>query len=85
MNNAKLRLPIIYSPFSEHKLLNDTILQLGLPITDFPLEDCIQKDTRRYVRGVHLREDELGMDRSKTPFNLSAEEFKPVDELRWYV
>ncbi|CAG2257561.1 unnamed protein product [Mytilus edulis] len=67
----------------EHALLHDTIQQLGLPIIRFELGSGPSPDTTVYVRGVHLRYDELGG--YKTPYRLQPNERKPTDQLTWYI
>lgn len=65
---------------SAHRLLHQTIQQLGLPIVDFPLGSGKSPDTLIYLRGVHLRNDELGG--YKTPYRLLPHERKPDDQLQ---
>ncbi|XP_063438700.1 L-amino-acid oxidase-like [Mytilus trossulus] len=66
-----------------HVLLHDTIIQLGLPIKRFGLGCGPSPDTTIYVRGVHLRFDELGGN--KTPYRLPPNEKKTVSQLTWEV
>ncbi|CAG2257558.1 unnamed protein product [Mytilus edulis] len=66
-----------------HALLHDTIQQLGLPVKRFDLGSGPSPDTTVYVRGVHLRFDELGGN--KTPYRLRPNEKKTVSQLTWYI
>ncbi|XP_063438702.1 aplysianin-A-like [Mytilus trossulus] len=68
---------------AEHALLHDTIQQLGLPIIRFELGSGPSPDTTVYVRGVHMRYDELGG--YKTPYRLQPNERKPTNQLTWEV
>ncbi|CAC5422906.1 unnamed protein product [Mytilus coruscus] len=62
-----------------HALLHETIQQLGLRIKRFDLGSGPSPDTTVNVRGVHLRFDELGGN--KTPYRLLPNERKPVNQL----
>ncbi|CAC5422902.1 unnamed protein product [Mytilus coruscus] len=66
-----------------HALLHNTIQQLGLRIKRFDLGSGPSPDTTVHVRGVHLRYDELGGN--KTPYRLLPNERKPVNQLLWEV
>ncbi|XP_046553013.1 aplysianin-A-like [Haliotis rubra] len=65
---------------SEHTYLVNTARQLGLRIVDFPLNFGNPNETVYYLRGRHLRTEELGGPR--TPYNLRPQErLKPLDLL----
>ncbi|XP_052085266.1 L-amino-acid oxidase-like [Mytilus californianus] len=64
-----------------HALLHQTIRQLGLPIKRFDLGSGPSPDTIVNVRGVHLRFEELGGN--KTPYRLQPNERKPTNQLTW--
>ncbi|XP_071145582.1 aplysianin-A-like [Mytilus edulis] len=66
---------------SSHKLLSDTIRELGLPVQKFVLGGGASADTTVHVRGTHLRYKDLGG--TSTPYNLLPNEQKPVSQLKW--
>ncbi|VDI16945.1 Hypothetical predicted protein [Mytilus galloprovincialis] len=66
-----------------HALLHETIQQLGLPIIKFYLGSGPSPDTTANVRGVHLRNYELGG--YKTPYRLRPNERKTTDQLTWEI
>lgn len=69
--------------FSEHKLLYATLRELRLQTEKFIVGKGPSKDTTVYVRGEHLRHQDLGGD--KTPYKLHPDERKPVKQLQWYM
>ncbi|XP_063418379.1 aplysianin-A-like [Mytilus trossulus] len=64
-----------------HKLLYDTIRELGLPVQKFVLGSGASADTTVHVRGAHLRYKDLGD--TSTPYKLLPNEQKPVSQLQW--
>ncbi|CAG2242193.1 IL4I1 [Mytilus edulis] len=56
---------------SSHQLLNKTARHLGLTVIDFPLGYGASDSTLMFLRGVHMRYNEVG---SKMPYNLKPEE-----------
>ncbi|VDI40136.1 Hypothetical predicted protein [Mytilus galloprovincialis] len=65
----------------KHKLLYATLRELGLQTEKFIVGKGPSKDTTVYVRGEHLRHQDLGGD--KTPYKLHPNERKPVKQLQW--
>lgn len=68
---------------SAHRLLNKTINELGLTIVPFTQGYGASNHTSMYLRGVHMRYDQLGKS-LQTPYHLNPNERVPYDQLRWY-